>query len=71
MPLESGTIMTGQSANQQSQSSDPVSGLWSQGPIITEIIGAIMDIHNKVKEDSCCKIISQSDVRRCGQKWSL
>eukprot|EP00971_Amphidinium_carterae_P044328 871766-Amphidinium_carterae.1 len=30
-----------------------------------------MDIHNKVKEDSCCRIIRQSDVRRCGQKWSL
>eukprot|EP00971_Amphidinium_carterae_P170123 3370858-Amphidinium_carterae.1 len=24
-------------------------------------------IHNKVKEDSCCRIMSQ----RCGQKWSL
>eukprot|EP00971_Amphidinium_carterae_P172684 3423249-Amphidinium_carterae.1 len=30
-----------------------------------------MDIHNKVKEDNCCNIINQSDVRRCGQKWSL
>eukprot|EP00971_Amphidinium_carterae_P062021 1227977-Amphidinium_carterae.1 len=57
---------TGQPATQQSQSSNPVSGLWSQGPIITEIIGAIMDI-----EDNCCKIINQSDVRRCGPKWSL
>eukprot|EP00971_Amphidinium_carterae_P322374 6407208-Amphidinium_carterae.2 len=30
-----------------------------------------MDIHNRVKEDSSYKIISQSDVKRCGQKWSL
>eukprot|EP00971_Amphidinium_carterae_P049700 979673-Amphidinium_carterae.1 len=72
MPLESGTLMTSQQpANQQSQSSDPISGLWSQGPTITEIIGAIMDIHNKVKEDNCCRIISQSDVSKCGQKGSL
>eukprot|EP00971_Amphidinium_carterae_P304705 6055094-Amphidinium_carterae.1 len=38
VPAESGTIMTGQPATQQSQSNNPVSGLWSQGPIITEII---------------------------------
>eukprot|EP00971_Amphidinium_carterae_P086799 1717515-Amphidinium_carterae.1 len=30
-----------------------------------------MDINRKVEEDSCCRITSQSDVRRCGQKWSL
>eukprot|EP00971_Amphidinium_carterae_P085462 1690703-Amphidinium_carterae.2 len=30
-----------------------------------------IDIHNRFKEDSCCKSISQSDVKRCGQKWSL
>eukprot|EP00971_Amphidinium_carterae_P114772 2273452-Amphidinium_carterae.1 len=71
MPLESGTLMTSQSANEHSQSSDHVSGLWNPSPIIIEIIGTIMDIHNRVKEDSCCKIISQSDVKRCGQKWTL
>eukprot|EP00971_Amphidinium_carterae_P204507 4058324-Amphidinium_carterae.1 len=38
---------------------------------IAEIIGAILDIHNKVKEDNCCMVISQSDVRRCGQNWAL
>eukprot|EP00971_Amphidinium_carterae_P348930 6490748-Amphidinium_carterae.2 len=71
MPLESGTMMMDQSSTQQSQSSGQVSGLWSPGPVITEIIGAIMDIHNRVKGGSCCKIISPSDVRRCGKKWSL
>eukprot|EP00971_Amphidinium_carterae_P117827 2333933-Amphidinium_carterae.3 len=48
MPLESGTMMMDQSATRSGQ----VSGLWSPGPIITEIMGAIMDIHNRVKEDS-------------------
>eukprot|EP00971_Amphidinium_carterae_P224470 4452961-Amphidinium_carterae.6 len=71
MPLEPGTIMMDQSATQQSQSSGQVSGLWSPGPIIAKIIGVIMDIHNRVTEESCRKIITQSDVKRCGQKRSL
>eukprot|EP00971_Amphidinium_carterae_P059904 1184947-Amphidinium_carterae.3 len=69
MPLESGTLMTSQLTTLCC--CDPVSGLWGQGTIITKIIGAIMDTHNRVKEDNCCNIIGQNDVQRCGQKWPL
>eukprot|EP00971_Amphidinium_carterae_P264665 5249960-Amphidinium_carterae.5 len=30
-----------------------------------------MDINQRIEDDSCCRNISQGDVRRCGQKWSL
>eukprot|EP00971_Amphidinium_carterae_P187829 3728369-Amphidinium_carterae.1 len=30
-----------------------------------------MDINQRIENDSCCRIIIQSDVRRRGQKWSL
>eukprot|EP00971_Amphidinium_carterae_P125045 2477307-Amphidinium_carterae.4 len=71
MPLESDTVTMAQQATQQSESSGQASGSWGPNTTISEIIGAIMDIHNKFKKDSLGEIISQSDVERCGQKWSL
>eukprot|EP00971_Amphidinium_carterae_P021482 423625-Amphidinium_carterae.2 len=70
MPIELGAFMQDQSNSQPAQISGRVSGLWYPGPIISDVIGAIMDINQRSEDDSCCKIISQSDVRRCGQKWS-
>eukprot|EP00971_Amphidinium_carterae_P006290 123837-Amphidinium_carterae.1 len=47
MPLESGTVMQDHTNSQPAQSSGQVSGLWTPGPIMSEVIGAIMDINRK------------------------